>query len=45
MEKYRVDQYNSVYEYDSEAKAYIFIGKLNAGESIEEFIEEYEETI
>ncbi len=44
MEKYRIDQYNSVYEYDSDALAYIFIGKLN-GQSLEEFIEEYEETL
>jgi len=41
MERYRFDQYDSVYEYDEDAKAYIFIGKLN-GQTEDEFIEEYE---
>ena len=29
MEKYRTDQYGSLYVYDENAKAYIFIAKLN----------------
>ena len=43
MERYRFDQYDSVYEYDEDAKAYIFIGKLN-GLTHDEFIREYEDT-
>jgi len=42
MERYRFDQYDSVYEYDEDAKAYIFIGKLN-GLTHDEFIREYED--
>ena len=41
MEQYRFDEYGSVYEYDSERKAYVFIGKLN-GMTKGEFIENYE---
>ena len=33
---------NSVYEYNREQNAYIFIGKLN-GRTEEQFIQEYEE--
>ncbi len=41
MEKYRFDQYGSVYEYSKEQGAYIFIGKLN-GSTEKEFIADYE---
>jgi len=41
MEKYRFDQYDSVYEYDKRQKAYVFIGKLN-GRTKKEFIKDYE---
>lgn len=42
MEKYRFDQYDSVYEYDENAQAYSFIGKLN-GRTEKQFIRDYEE--
>lgn len=41
-EQYRDDQYDSVYKFDEEADAYLFIGKKN-GRTLEEFIIEYEE--
>lgn len=41
-ERYRFDQYDSVYEYDEKAHAYIFCGKLN-GRTETEFIRDYEE--
>jgi len=41
MEKYRFDQYGSVYEYDEESRGYVFIGKLN-GDTEESFIQDYE---
>lgn len=40
MEKYRVEN-GSVYEYNKEAAAYIFIGKLN-GQKISDWIADYE---
>ena len=40
MSKYRVES-GSVYEYDAEQKAYVFIGKLN-GKTRKQFIREYE---
>jgi hypothetical protein len=40
MTKYRVET-GSVYEYDSEARAYIFVGKLNGG-TLAQFIRDYE---
>jgi len=46
MEKdtYRFDQYGSVFEYDADAQAYIFTGKLN-GRTEEEFISDYENMV
>jgi hypothetical protein len=41
MKIYRFDEYDNVYEYCSEQKAYFFIGKFN-GRTQEEFVEEYE---
>ena len=41
MEKYRFDQYDSVYEYNDNQQAYLFVGKLN-GQTKKEFIEAYE---
>jgi hypothetical protein len=41
MNKYRFDQYDSVYEFDDEQCAYIFIGKLN-GRTKKEFLAEYD---
>ena len=43
-EEYITDAYDSVYEYDTEEDAYVFIGKLN-GDTLEEFIRDYEEQI
>lgn len=40
MAKYRFES-GSVYEYDAEQNAYIFIGKLN-GKTRKQFIKEYE---
>lgn len=40
MSKYRFEN-GAVYEYSSEHKAYLFVGKLN-GMSKRQFIEEYE---
>jgi len=40
VEQYRLEN-ESVYEYDYDADAYIFIGNLN-GESFDDFIEAYE---
>jgi len=42
MEKYRIDQYDSVYEYDVEARAYIYIGKLR-GRTLEQFLIDIQE--
>ena len=39
--KYRYDQYGSVYIFDCVADAYVFIGKLN-GDTIRGFVEDYE---
>ena len=41
MEKYRLDGYGGVLEFDKKLDAYIFIGKLN-NQTFEEFVEEYE---
>jgi len=41
MNKYRVDQYGSVYLFSAQDRAYIFIGKLN-GLTLKQFIIEYE---
>lgn len=43
IERYRLDN-DSVYEYDKEHKAYIFIGKLN-NETFDQFIADYEEQL
>lgn len=40
MDQYRVES-GSVYEYDKEQNAYVFIGKLN-GKTRKQFIDEYE---
>lgn len=42
MEKFRFDQYGSVYEYDKDLKAYVFVGKLN-GRTQKEFISDLKE--
>jgi len=39
IERFRFDNYGSVFEYSEEHHAYIFIGKLN-GRSEQEFIED-----
>ena len=46
MEKdtYRFDQYDSVFEYDADAQAYIFIGK-RLGRTEKKFISDYENMI
>ena len=41
-ETYRVES-DSVYEYDREMNAYVFIGKLN-GSKVLDFIAEYEQS-
>jgi hypothetical protein len=41
-DKYRFDQYGSVYVFDASHQAYIFIGKMN-GNSKKKFIDEYEQ--
>jgi hypothetical protein len=41
-DKFIVDAYNSVYEYDAEEGAYMFLGKLN-GDTLEDFVRDYEE--
>lgn len=40
MDKYRFEN-GSVYEYDKEQRAYVFIGKLN-GRTRKQFIDDYE---
>ena len=40
-EKYRLDGYGGVLEFDEKLDAYIFIGKLN-NQTFDEFVEEYE---
>ena len=41
MNKYRFDQYDSVYEYCAYQQVYLFIGKLN-GRTEQQFIQDYE---
>ena len=43
QEKYRLDQYENVYEYSLEHNAYLFIGKLN-GRTLSEFLNELAHT-
>jgi len=40
-EKYRLDGYGGVLEFDEKLDAYIFIGKLN-NQTFKEFVKEYE---
>ena len=42
MEKYRFDQYGTVYQYDADEKIYFFVGCLN-GRTKKEFIKDLEE--
>ena len=43
-DQYRLDETDSVYEYETNSHAYLFIGNLN-GLTLEEFIIQYETQI
>ncbi|WP_319477016.1 hypothetical protein [Marispirochaeta aestuarii] len=42
MEKYRTDQYGSVFEYCPEKNCYLFAGKLN-GRTLAQFVRDIED--